>query len=400
MKKIILSSIVLLTLTSCGTVTKEDISPDKMLNQNQSSLIEKLEDSINYTPKQWVSEWAVQFGVESKEWTLNWEINYGLNFAKSWQEFDWEIKIELNAKIEDKTLSPIEKIGWALSLSLLQKEANKVFFKLNKLTVDWADEIPQMAMATWLIAPYLEKWYFINLPKNSELPFDKKLIITNQKEILKSLKNNTLFKVVKENENSDFYDYDIELNSENIINIYKEVKSLIAPELELTEEETKEYEDWIKEAITKFNSEVKTNIKIDLSNSEFFTFTLTNESKESTLILENTKEEFNIDLNSNSEKAIFTFKWKKSSKWIKWDIILNIEKKEIFKWNSLIEIDWNEYSFEIGWKTEIEWNEVTVSFKISDKTKEKSITIEEPSDASDFQKVVESVMWTMMGGWF
>ncbi len=110
MKKIILSSIVLLTLTSCGTVVKIE-SPESAINKNQVSFIENMENLISYSPKEWVSEWNIDFWIESKEWKVNWEINYNINFIQSWQEFDWIIDIKLNAEVEDNAIIPINKLN-------------------------------------------------------------------------------------------------------------------------------------------------------------------------------------------------------------------------------------------------------------------------------------------------
>jgi hypothetical protein len=123
---------------------------------------------------------------------------------------------------------------------------------------------------------------------------NQEVFIKNQKKIVKIFKKHTIFKFVKENINENFYDYDVELSSENIILVIKEINKLIN-EKELD----KDYIISIKDIIKELNFGKTLNIKINKNNLELFIFSLINKDVEFTL--ENKEKEFNFSLETKDE---------------------------------------------------------------------------------------------------
>jgi len=125
-----------------------------------------------------------------------------------------------------------------------------------------------------MVAPFQKKWYFIDMPESPYSDIQTNLL-KNSKKVLEIAKNNIVLKFVKENENKDFYDYDVAVSEESIINFYKEIKKVSITDKEeskVTEEEITE----IKESVKYFNENIKLNIKIEKSNLKFFTLTAKN----------------------------------------------------------------------------------------------------------------------------
>jgi len=125
-----------------------------------------------------------------------------------------------------------------------------------------------------MVAPFQKKWYFINMPTSPYSDIQTNLL-KNSKKILEIAKNNIVLKFVKENENKDFYDYNVIVSEESAINFSKEMKKIYITDKEeskLTEKEITE----IKESVKDFNENIKLNIKIEKSNLKFFTLTAKN----------------------------------------------------------------------------------------------------------------------------
>jgi len=94
-----------------------------------------------------------------------------------------------------------------------------------------------------MAAPFLNKWYFMDLSKGTDMPYNQQSLIQNKDKILKILKNNTILNNVQTNENADYYDYNVNLNADNIIKIIKEIDTLINKKAILTESDTEEYRE-------------------------------------------------------------------------------------------------------------------------------------------------------------
>ena len=389
MKKIIISVLALLALTSCGTPKIEN--PNDALKQNQEAVFENLENLVNLTPNEGNSKWNLALLIDTKEWVIKSDIKYDFNFIQKEQKSEWNIKINLDLNIKDKNIAPIEKISWNIDLNLISLK-NKALFKLNELKINDIEKNPQLAMITWMVAPFQKKWYFIDLPKNPNTPFDQELLLKNQKEIVKILKKHTIFEFVKENQNKDFYDYDIKLNSKNIVLIYKKIYKLIEKDWEVNKEEILNVEETIK----KINSEIKSNIKINKKDLELFILTL--ENKNWNLKIENKKDELNFIFNDNESKLNIIFNWKKLSKKLEAKINITEKWEKLFNWNINIEVNWKNTKVVFNWIANSNWEELKINFSINDKTIEKNIKIEEPKEAKNFQEVIQGFMWAMMWG--
>lgn len=387
MKKIVISALAVLTLTSCGAPKIEN--PNDALTKNQKAVFQNIDTLVNIAPNEWNSKWNMNLSISAKEWDLKSDIKYDFNFREKWQETEWNLNILLDINVKDKNISPVEKISWSIDLDLIWLK-NKVIFKLNELKINDIEKNPQLAMITWMVAPFQEKWYFIDLPENENLPFDQKLLIQNQEEIVKVLKKYNILEFVKENENENFYDYDVKISSENIVLASKEIYKLIQDDKELDEEEILN----IKETIKEINTNIKSNIKIDKNNLELFTLTFNNEDWD--LKIENKEKEFNFYFSENKEKIKINFNWKKLSKKLDSIIEATLEWEKLFNWKAIFEIDWKNTKINFDWIAKSEWEELKINFSMNDKTIKKSVKIEEPTDSTDFQEVIQSYMSTMM----
>ena len=388
-KKIIVSALAVLTLTSCGNPKIEN--PSDALKQNQVSIIEDINSLMETYPEMWESKWTINFDIKAKEWDLDWKIDYTSKFIEKGLKGSTDLDIKLNAKVSDKMPSPVKDLSWNINLNLITLK-NKVIFKLNSLNIDNIEENPQLAMITWMVAPFQKKWYFIDMPESPYSDIQTNLL-KNSKKILEIAKNNIVLKFVKENENKDFYDYNVIVSEESAINFSKEMKKIYITDKEeskLTEKEITE----IKESVKDFNENIKLNIKIEKSNLKFFTLTAKNKEWELKII--NTKTNLDFTFNSDETKTNVQFIWKKSKNKIDWNIIVKIENKEITNGNiSSSYNNWKtEFSADIS--TKFNWEEMTFKINLSDNTTKKSVKIEEPSDAKDFKEVMSSVMWWMM----
>ena len=139
MKKIIISGLAIITLTSCWAPKIE--SPKDALSQNQNSLVENLKKTVDYYPENGNSKWDMNIDLETNEGKLNFWINYDWDYIQNWVESTTNLKIKVKANAADWIPVPVKEFSWNidLNLTLLKK---KFLFKLNSLNIDDIEKNP------------------------------------------------------------------------------------------------------------------------------------------------------------------------------------------------------------------------------------------------------------------
>lgn len=397
MKKIIGASVALLALTSCGAPIIEN--PSDALQQNQSALIQNIEKLQKLTPEQAKSVGTVSITMEANEGKANANIGYDFEANQTTFETAGSLTMDMNVEANNPAMAEMNMSG-DMSLDLITLK-NKVLFKLNALNMNGADENPQLAMITAMIAPFQNNWYFLeNLAENPMMAIQQELL-TKQKEVISLMKKHTLLSHVSTNENADFYDYEVQLNEDSVVNFMKDLETLGQTEENtetvLTQAEINE----IKSGVTEFNKEIKWNIKIAKSNLEYFVLTFSH--KDGSVIIENTKNNFNMTLNDSVEKITASFLGTKSR--TKFDAIISVfwetEEKTTIK---LIDGDMNistngkKSDMTLNMLINDEFSDETLKINITatDTTTAQKVEIVEPSDAKNFEEVIMQMMGPMM----
>ena len=413
MKKIIWASVALLALTSCGAPTIEN--PSDALQQNQSALIQNVEKLQKLTPEQAKSVGTVSIAMEANEGKANANIGYDFQANQATFETAGTLTMDMNVEANNPTMAEMNMSG-EMSLDLITLK-NKVLFKLNALNINGADENPQLAMITAMTSPFQNNWYFLeNLAENPMMAIQQELL-TKQKDVISLMKKHTLLSYISTNENADFYDYEVQLNEESIINFMKDLESLGQTEESTESILTQNEIDEIKSGVTEFNKEIKWNIKIDKSHLEYFILTFTH--KDGSVIIENTKNNFNMTMNDSAEEMTMSFLWTKSK--TKFDAVISVVWKAT-KTQTLNMIDGTtteENSWEImklidgamsistnGRKSDMTLNmvindeysdeQLKIDITASDSTTAQDVEIVEPSDAKNFEEVIMQMIGPMI----
>ena len=397
MKKIIGASVALLALTSCGAPTVEN--PADALQKNQSALIENVEKLQKLTPTQAKSVGTMALEVEAKEGKANADFAYDFQANQETYETAGNLTMKMNLEASDPIMAAMNMSG-DMSLDIITLK-DKVLFKLNSLNIDGADENPQLAMVTAMTAPFQNNWYFLNNIAENPIMSIQQELLTKQKEVVSLMKKHTILEHVATNENADFYDYDVKLNEDNVVNFMKDIESLGQTEENTDSLLTQEEIDDMKLSIANFNTEVKANIKIDKSNLEYFTLSFTH--IDGWVTIENSKKSFNVVMNDTQEKWRVSILWTKSK--TQFDAMITVEQesedKIIELINGSMSIKTNgensEMTLAMTVKDEYTDEELKINFTLNDTTTAEDVTIEEPSDAKNFEEVIGQMMWGMMG---
>jgi hypothetical protein len=309
--------------------------------------------------------------------------------------------MKLNVESSDPMLASMNMSG-DMSLDLITLK-DKVLFKLNSLNIDRADENPQLAMFTAMTAPFQNNWYFVNnIAENPMMAIQQALLI-KQKEVIARMKKHIMLTHVATNENADYYDYDVALNEDSVVNFLTELETLGKKEennevADIATEETtesmlsaSEIAD-IKATVQNFNKEVKGNIKINKSNLEYFTLTFSH--TDGGFTLENTETSLNMTLNDTVEKVEISYKGTKSLTKLDGTILAVQDTKELLNGTLVIETDGttSNIAFTATAKDEFTGEEVKININVADTTTAQDIIIEEPTDAADFQEAVTQMV--------
>ena len=145
-------------------------------------------------------------------------------------------------------------------------------------------------------------------------------LLTKQKDVVELMKKHTLLSHVATNENENFYDYEVQLNQEAVVNFMTDLEALGQTEENAQTVLTQEELDSMKTSVEDFNKEVNGNIKIDKTNLEYFTLTFSH--KDGSVVIENTETNFNITMNDTTEKVTVSMLGTKSD--TKFDAIITV----------------------------------------------------------------------------
>ena len=397
MKKIFGLSLLLLSLTSCWAPTTED--PNDILQQNQTAVIENITKIQNINPEQSQNTGTATIEISALEWDANANIWYNLQTNQVTDKSQWNIKVDMNLEANDGIFSDMNmSADFDLDFITLK---NKILFQLNELNINSTDFNTELSIFNSLITPFQSNWYFIeDIAENPMIAMQQKLF-TKQKEFISLFRSHTLLSYLSTNENTDFYDYNVKVSDETILDfiMYLEKNSRIEKNNDwlLTQSEI----DTIKAWITDFNSAVQINIKIDKSDLEYFIITLTHD--EGSIIIENSKENFNITMNDSIEKITASILGKKSKGkfdakiLVAWEISEN-EITELINGSLDFETNGTDSTFSIDMliKDEYSDDELEISIVINNESAEIETNIQEPLDAKNFEEIVMWIIASMM----
>ncbi len=400
MKKIFAIVLLTLMLASCGfkkenktaqitTETKKVTvkTPEDALKTTQKAFIEKIDKLANYK-ESWVSNGKINLNFSNKEVKADWNIDYNVEFDQKAKAFSWKFGLKFN--IDGEAQWQKVKANWDLMIKLASLK-NKFFAQLAKfeLNIDSKDESAkaQVEGIKQMVVNQIGKWYFTEIPEQQEVNIDTKQFFTNKDKVVKILEKYTVFKSVKENENKDFYDYDIKLNEDNIVKIIEEINKTV--DSKDKKELTKEDIEKIKKDIAE--SDIKWNIKILKKDLRYFSLTLSSQKNQNVFKLDNLENDFNFSINDEATKAIVDFKGKKTDNKIEWKLEISEawEKKAI--WDIMVERNGDNFAFEWKFK-DVKNSENVFNIEINDTTNEQNVKIKEPAWAIDIKELQKSMM--------
>jgi hypothetical protein len=353
------------------------------LKESQKSVIESINKLANYTEKG-ISKWKVSFNLESKDVNAKWNLDYNVKFDQTKEAFSSSLKsnFDINANWAQKL-----KVNWKVDLDLVAL-SKKLYFNLLKFELDSSEKeaAQQITFIKMMVSNQIWKWFFINIPEETQnQKIDTKQFFSQKDKIVKILEEYPIFKIVKENKNKDYYDFDIVLDDENIIKITKEINALDPSnkdKKELTQEDINKIKADIKKA------DLKWKLKIDKKELKYYELSLAN--KNGKLEIKNTKDKLYFEFNDIVQKTKVVFDWKKDWEKISWLLTMEEKWKNSVSWNISFKKSWNNTDLEVTFDTE---KQEKLTIKISDTTTEESVSIEAPKWAQDFQEV----MWALMG---
>ncbi|MGB2111238.1 MAG: hypothetical protein ACPHY8_05385 [Patescibacteria group bacterium] len=244
-------------------------------------------------------------------------------------------------------------------------------------------------MLTSYVTPYLEKWYFM---EDTLTTTSNANLVTFQKDLLETLKTQRLFNHVSTNENENFYDYNVELNSDTILNIVKQINdtSLTQEENQLTEEDF----TYISEDIAQLNQEVEMNIRISKEDPEYFIFTVNDEN--ATFTIENNDTNIDLQLVDSTVDMTFDFVGTKKINGISAQITAKEGNEEVFAGIMDLTTNGTDTNMQLEANVNSLGETMKLTMNLDDTTTAQSLEITQPDDARDFQEIITQIMMQMM----
>ncbi len=388
MKKILASWFALVLLSSCGTNTFE--TPEQALLENQKQIVEKLEKISDLTPAQANSTGEMDFSIESSDLNLAAIMSYNFDANQETWDTSGNMNISVNGNIDENMGLPVSNFAGKLDFDLIALK-NKLFFKVNNLDISQPAEDPAVAMITWLASPYLEKWYFIEDALN-QVQWANLNMIQFQNEFIEVLKTQRLLNHVATNENEEFYDYEVDINPETLIEITKKINSLSASDenSQLTQEDF----DYIKSDIQTLNEKTQMNVKISKENVEHFIFTITDQN--ATFTLENNKTNINAQVVDVNAGIKFDFLGTKKIDGISAQIKASQADNEILSGTMSVSTDGKNTNMQFEATVDSQGEQMKINMNLDDLTTQNKMDIIAPENSIDFQEVIMEVMGMMM----
>ncbi len=366
-KKSIIISILLIILSSCTPAKNE--TPEDVLLKNQTSLIEKFEKYFSQI-NVWESNTVADLSINSPEWDVNVDLKSDFDFDKTKESFAWDIKWNVKVVSEDINWS------WTLDVSMLM-DKKTLYTKLNdfNLSMPWEDWDKSVALVKAMFLGYIWKWISLDLSNDDYLrTHNTSSLFMSNKDFLNVYKKYPLLKLVKENEDPNFYNYDVELNNESIVSIMKELSDLNGKKINEKDVEN------LKEEVNKIK--FSWNIKIDVKKKEYFVFSWS-------------VDEMNFGVDNNKSNFIVNMSWnwwelkmdlKKSLKW--WTLtmfVLNNWKEEL---NATFDINLSAKNIDIVWN--IDFEDAKIKLDVKSKINEKkSIEISVPKESISIEDIIK-----------
>jgi len=342
------------------------------------------------TPKQANSVGKMDFNITGDE--LNLSANLGYNFDVDQQTWDssGNLQLDIDGSIQQDLGLGLQELAAKIDFDLITLK-NKIFFKLNTLDISKPAENPSIAMIQQLSAPYLEKWYFLE-DSLGEMQNASVNMLVFEEKFYNILNTQRLFNHVATQENQNYYDYEVDINSETIINIAQEINNLAG--MDEANQLTQQDFDMIKQDIADFNQQTKINIRIDKENTQHFIMTFTDEN--ATFTIENTKENLNfLFLEGNSDTKVEIIGTKNLTGLSN---VITVKHADIDVLNGTLDISKNGKNTNMDFQavTNQDQQEIEISMTLEDTTMKKDINITPIEDATDFQEVIMQTIWGMM----
>lgn len=390
MKKILASWFALVLLSSCGTTSFD--TPEQALLENQNQIVEKLEKISDLTPTQANSTGKMDFSIESSDLNLATIMSYNFDANQETWDTSGNMEISMNGNVDENMGLPVSNFAGKLNFDLVALK-NKLFFKINNLEISQPAEDPAVAMISQYTNAYLEKWYFLEDALNATQGANMNMI-QFQNEFIEVLKNQRLFNHVSTNENENFYDYEVDLNPETLVNITKKVNNLSSSntENELTQEDF----DYIRKDIQTLNETTQMNIKISKDNVEHFILSVTDEN--ATFTLENNDTNIDVEVVDTISNMKFNFIGTKKINGISAEIKALQDDNQVLSGALNIVTDGKNTNLEFEATANSQGEEIKITMNLDDVTTQNKTEITAPENSVDFQEVIMEVMGMMMWG--
>lgn len=389
MKKIIITGALILALSSCGTTNFE--TPEEALLDNQQEIVAKIQKISEMTPEQANSVGTMNFEISGQEGNVSSTINYNFDGNQKTGDASGNLDISVNGKMNQDLGLGFNEFAWNTNLDMTVLQ-NSIFMKLNELTITQPTDFAGADMVQEMVSAYLEKWYFFE-DQTGEIQNTNLNMIAFEEKIYEILNTQPLFNHVSTNENQDFYDYVVELNSDTIVNITKEINALAATQqdLELTQQDFES----IKQDIQAFNQEVEINLQISKKDSQYFVLNMKNDMGVASI--QNSKNDLNITFESSVFQGKVSILGKKKLTGIEFNISTIVEEQEMFTWVLDITSNGKKTNMKLESTVNLWYQEVTFNMNLEDTTTQKTVEIVKPENAIDMNEAIMGLTGAMYG---
>lgn len=368
MKKIALWTMIVSSffLASCSLVHKKQ-SPEELIKQTQNNFIESLQNDNVFAKKQAKVDGSLTVNLKSPSGNWNGVLVYNWKLSSQKVDLDLNLTWSVNVQWQNYNLDLWTSIitSW-----------NRIYFKLSNFQGQFSD--PQLQMLVAMAKMFMNKWFYIDIPKNKYWSYDSKNLSLKLRkiDIKKQFEKYPLFKVNKVIKDKE---YEVSLNKENIAYIAYNISKEIDPNFTWTKEQIL---SWMKEGDIKW--------VLDIEGDKYFAFS------------------WNI-LNG-LDKVPFVFKFLKDKFYLKTNgIIIDLDKNDdkfkgkinITQSGIVLNTDWelNDKTFKINLK----YNQAPINADLwftYNAEKLDNVDIKIPENAVKLQQAMQMLMWWWMMKWF
>lgn len=310
-------------VTSCDEPAEtQTYNFDTVVKAVQSSIVDEFTPDFEIVTK-WTSntQMKVDFTVPGEaDFRIEWDIDSKFDVEKNNSESAIDLEISWQAEWEE--------FSWELK-GMLSMVENTLYWKLEKLNLVSPSEEEQLEEFNAMIVMYLDKWFSVTLWEE-----DLQMLGLNTQEALMWLKEfgdtfaeTPVLKLVSENENDKFYDYEVTLNVENAFKLmkqYYEIFGYDVPEsLKMDMEQSMKF------------IEVKANLKVSKTDLSAFMITIRHETEPGKIEIWNSKDEFLLKFDEEDWDVENNFELKidktDEKEWLLWKFLIG-------QWGEMIEL--------------------------------------------------------------